>query len=132
LAVLDTPNGVGHIPGPGPEEEGIFMKRFVALFAVLSLLLLVGGFVTAAPAFAGHKVGHAETPACDKSSGKGVKHCYPPGPNSSSSSGLPASFVTEGPQESGITVGMATVLAVGALGTLLLIRRRWVFKPDSD
>src|SRR5688572_25088893 len=115
----------------------MFMKRFVTVLTALSLLLLVGG-----SALADHKAGHApgggggggqgggqsETPSCQKGS-KGQdqnKHCYPPGPTKPTSTG--ADIVTQPAEAGGLSVGMATIMAIGALGALLLVRRRWVFR----
>ncbi|MGH2710238.1 MAG: hypothetical protein ACRDH9_03415 [Actinomycetota bacterium] len=117
------------------------MKRILVSFTVVALLLLVVG-----PAFGGHRPEHKpppgqgggpgggnQTPSC--TDGKGGhnkpsqnKHCYPGNTSRPNSSGKNASFAGEVPEVSGLTVGMATVAAVGALGALLMVRRRWVFR----
>lgn len=114
------------------------MKRFIALFAVLSLLLVLGGFVGASPAFACHKTAHncqgggGQPPSCtDGKNDPQNKHCYPPKQKPPKNTGASFPFPAQGPDQGGLTVGMATLLAIGALGTLLLIRRRWVFKTDK-
>ena len=119
------------------------MKRMLIGLLALSLLLLV-----AAPAFAGHKPSHnpqgggsggegpgggTGTPSCNDGKGNHGKpsqnkHCYPGSTSQSNSAGKNASFATEAPQASGLTVGMAAIVAVGALGALLLVRRRWMFR----
>ena len=118
------------------------MKRILVVLSVLSLLLLVVG-----PAFAGHKVGHdpkggssgpgpgggSQTPSCEDGKGNNPqgqqnKHCYPGNTSSSNSSGQNASFATEAPKPAGLTVGTAAIMAIGALGALLVARRRWVFR----
>jgi hypothetical protein len=102
------------------------MKRIVAVLAVLCLTLLVAGV---GPATAGHKDGHQTPPACEKGSKAPSqnKHCYPPR-FSGNNEGHPASFEQDVPAGQGLTVGMATLVAVGGLGTLLLARRRWAFR----
>ena len=107
------------------------MKRAVALLALLCLVLLVAGV---GPATAEHKQGHNKPPACEKGSKRPNqnKHCYPGGQSASNSHGENASFATELPDSSsGITVGMATMVAVGGLGTLLLARRRWAHRTKA-
>ena len=104
------------------------MKKIIALMLTVGILLFVGGTA----AFADHKQGHQNPPACQKGSKapNQNKHCYPPGPNSSNSSGQPASFTTESPAASGLTVGMASLIAAGAVGALLVVRRRWMFRTS--
>ena len=112
------------------------MKRILVAVLVMSLLLLVVG-----PAFAAHKPNHNPNqsggpsgdppPSCSDTKGRPGqqnKHCYPGGTSSSNSSGQKASFATQAPESGGLTVGTATMIAMGALGALLLVRRRWVFK----
>jgi hypothetical protein len=104
------------------------MRKTVATIATVALVLLAVG---AAPAFADHKEGHQNPPACQKGSKapNQNKHCYPPGGEKPQDTGRPAGFVGDVPQQgAGITVGMATVAAVGALGALLIARRRWAFR----
>ena len=132
------------------------MKRTLALLATLFVFLLLVG---PAPAVATHKQGHHRPPACDKNKAeltdkekdkkkKGKKkgnknknqnrkpndknkHCYPPTSAPTTSQGRQASFQAELPaQRGGLTVGMATIAAVGALGGLLVIRRRWAFRAS--
>ncbi|MGH2710239.1 MAG: hypothetical protein ACRDH9_03425 [Actinomycetota bacterium] len=132
------------------------MKKTLAIFASLCVFLALA-FV--GPAVAKHKDGHHRPPACDKKSeltdsqdkkkgnkkGKkgnkkgrkgnknrrpNQKHCYPPSSSSPNARGARTAFEAPAPQRSGgLTVGMATIAAVGALGALLLLRRRWVFRP---
>jgi len=117
------------------------MKRILVVLTVMSLLLLVVG-----PAFAGHKPSHNpppgqgggpgggnQTPSCTDGKGKHNKpqqnkHCYPGNTSSSNSAGRNASFATEVPEASGLTVGMAAIVAVGALGLLVVARRRWTVR----
>ena len=104
------------------------MRRSVATVAMLALLVLAVGAMRAG---ADHRPGHDSPPACEKGSKapKQNKHCYPPGDEKPRDTGRPAVFDTDAPGVSGgITVGMATVAAVGALGALLVARRRWVFR----
>ena len=108
-----------------------------------TFLLLVSCFLLGATgsAFATHKQGHQQPPACSNSQGNAPsqnRHCYPPPtggrpsacdkpnppPNNPHCSN--ASYTTEAPAERrpAVTVGM--VLAAGALATvLLMVRRRW-------
>ena len=107
------------------------MKRILALMVTLVILLVVG----APSAFAGHKLGHQTPPSCDQNSpnkpqgGPQNKHCYPPREGPPAGRGISFNFPAEA-EESGFTVGMATMVAAGALGVLLIARRRWVFRTD--
>lgn len=120
------------------------MKRTIGLLALLTVLTLAVGSMPLASAH--HKAGHeggppgggggggggSEKPKACKSQGKGIKHCYPPPGGGESASGESANFATEVPSSGGITVGMATMIAVGALGALLVARRRWTFKTHRN
>ena len=104
------------------------MKKMLATTLALAVFLVAGASV----AFATHKPDH-EGPHCAKSgnatAGNSGQVCsYPPGQAKQTSSGKKASFVTEAPKGGGITVGMASLAAIGALGTLLVVRRRWMFR----
>lgn len=109
------------------------MKKILALVLTLGILL----FVAAPAAYAGHRPGHQTPPAClDKSPGKPQggpqnKHCYPPRTSAPGQEGRSFNFPADS-ESGGLTVGMATILAVGALGTLLVVRRRWVFKAERS
>jgi hypothetical protein len=109
------------------------MKKLLALMVLVGILLVVG----APAAMAGHNPNHQVPPSCqDKSPGKPQggpqnKHCYPPRTTPPGQRGLSATFPAEESQAGGLTVGMATVIAVGAVGALLVVRRRWVFRTSQ-
>lgn len=105
------------------------MKK-IGVIAILTLLVLMLG---ASAAMAGHGKDHP-TPRCGAgdTTGKGSnKQCYPPPRHGPGGQGKPSSFTTDAPQQSGITVGMATVIALAGVGTLLVVRRRWVFRTNG-
>ncbi len=103
------------------------MKKILALTLVSVILLMVG----ATGASAGHKLGHQEPPACEKTSNGGGKHCYPPRGGQANNGGSAINFTTDAPTSSGLTVGMAALIAVGGVGTLLVVRRRWTFRTNG-
>lgn len=100
------------------------MKKIFALVLVVAIVLLVGAsaaFAQGAPPRRCTSMRTTSMP-CRR---------YPPRQTSiPPSSGQPVSFVTDVPESGGLTVGTATLVAVGALGTLLVARRVWVFRPN--
>ncbi len=101
---------------------------------IAGMLLAVGLFVAvaAAPAFATHKPGHHEPPACQNAKGHGKdavqqhnKHCYPPESSSATTvNGKKSSFSTTGHSApAGITVGMLTIAGLGTFAVVLATRR---------
>jgi hypothetical protein len=116
LAALGTSNGVY---SNGEVET---MKKVLVLMLTMVFLLSLG----ASAAFARHG-----DPHCSKSgqthAGNSGRECYPPPGQGADNGGNPTSFGTDAPDSGGITVGMATLGALGALGVLMVARRRWVF-----
>ncbi len=56
------------------------------------------------------------------------KSQYPPRVSRPNTSGQSATFPVQAPDSGGVTVGMAALVAMAGLGTLLIVRRRWVFR----
>ena len=56
---------------------------------------------------------------------------YPPGQARPNTTGQSATFPAESSDQGGITVGAATLVAIVGVGTLLIARRRWAFRPNG-
>lgn len=57
---------------------------------------------------------------------------YPPRQAKPNTSGQSATLPVESPPSGGLTVGVAAVIAMVGLGTLLIARRRWVFRTGRS
>jgi hypothetical protein len=103
------------------------MKKAAVLLGAVAVLIL------ASPAaFAGHRSGHQEPPACQNSQGQAPvknKHCYPPEQQAQPNSAKKSFEFPQQANDGSVTIGMLIVAGLGAFTVMLAargVRRRLV------
>ena len=102
------------------------MKKAAVLLGAVAVLFLTS------PAFAMHRPGHEEPPACDISQGSAPvknKHCYPPGGGAATDSAKKSFQFPQQASDGSITIGMLIVAGLGAFTVMVAargVRRRLV------